>query len=239
MRIEFHVIFNPLHQSFPFIIAHDFGAANENANAITFDASGGLESFAQLSDPQKETSRSIFIRGYSSPEWICLVGSQYRIDIEYFRQRLHLLEDKEFYDSPPPPSNSPNILGWKIPTLFKRQTALSPSEVQRLCHIEKKASEKYQGSLHTVGESILRHLSIHVEITFTVEQDVLIYLVNKRGRDWTGRQVSFPTHCDVLRTCQAIAWFDAGRNLPQSDEPPWQGLRTKCQNPKNECLPTV
>jgi hypothetical protein len=88
----------------------------------------GCESFAQLGSPNIDTARLVFIRGYPSPEWICLLGSQYRIDIEFFRQ-LHFLEDKDFYDLPPTPSNSRKFLRLRIPTIFKRQTAISLSDI--------------------------------------------------------------------------------------------------------------
>ena len=110
--------------SLPFthVITRDFGVSD--VETATFDASRGLESFERMGDPNPQTARLVFIRGWSSPEWICSLGSRYRIDIEYFRQQLDFLEDKDFYDLPPPPSNSQSILRLRIPTIWKRDTAL-------------------------------------------------------------------------------------------------------------------
>ena len=39
--------------------------------------------------------------------------------------------------------------------------------------------------------------------------------------------------------CVAIVWLDAGRDLPQGEEAPWQGLRNKWHSSRNDCIPTV
>jgi hypothetical protein len=169
---------------FAYVFAHAFEV--DDTKSESYDALTGLISFAQLSSPEGRTSQLVFIRGYPSPDWICQLGSQFRIDVEFFRQKLHFLEDKEFYDLPPPPSNSPNILRIKLTSIFKRQEALSLSDIQRLRATETKSIEKYQRRLHTPGESMVRHFSTHDATTFTIEQEVSIYLVHKRVHGWTG-----------------------------------------------------
>ena len=39
--------------------------------------------------------------------------------------------------------------------------------------------------------------------------------------------------------CEAIVWLDAGRDFPQSNEVPWQGLQRKWHSARNDCIPTV
>jgi hypothetical protein len=175
---------SPSPSPFAYAFTHAFGL--DDAKLESYDVLTGLKSFAQLSSPEARTSQLVFIRGYPSPDWICHLGSQFRIDVEFFRQKLHFLEDKEFYDLPPPPSNSPNILRIRVTSIFKRQEALSLSDIQRLRATETKSIEKYQRRLHTPGESIVRHFSTHDASTFTIEQEISIYLVHKRVHGWTG-----------------------------------------------------
>lgn len=177
---------------FDYIVSRDFGgptrADSAHPQLATFDAaSAGLASFASLAHPEPQNTRVLFVRGHPSADWINSIGSQYRIDIEYFRQKLRFLEDKDYYDLPSLPSNSHNIFHLRISTIYKRQTALSLANVHKLRQSEKKAVWKHQRSLNAVGESIVRQVSIFDETSFAVEQDVSIYIVNKRGRSSTGQ----------------------------------------------------
>ena len=224
--------------SFSHIVTRTFGKHMDVATVTEFDAMTGFSSFCQMKYPDSQAARLIFVRGLPSREWISLLGSQYRIDIEYFRQHLNFLEDKDYYDLPPAPSNSQNILRLRIPSIFTRQTAISISDLQQMRSSETKALWKYQRSLDTVGESMVRHYSVHDERTFTIEQDILVHLINKRGRGWTGRLLLF-TALGYANTLLAIILLDMGRDLPDDETAPWQASRNTRGDCRYDCIHTV
>ncbi|KAJ8132088.1 hypothetical protein O1611_g1534 [Lasiodiplodia mahajangana] len=215
---------------FDFIVCCDFGPSTTSLDSSTgrrlsvFDAaSTGLRSFASLTPPGALTTRVVFVRGYPSAGWINVLGSQYRIEIDYFRQKLSFLENKDYFDMPPLPSNSKNIFHLGISTIYQRQVALTQSQIRSLRGIEKRAVRDHHRSLKPVGDSIVRHVSIIDETNFVIGQDISIYIANKRGR---GRI--------------AIVWLDSGRELSHSGNLAWEALsRNKRSDPKNDAIPII
>ncbi|KAF2967538.1 hypothetical protein GQX73_g6023 [Xylaria multiplex] len=207
---------------FDFVVCCDFGPSNGSDNSIErrlsrFDAaSAGLKSFALLTAPDPLTTRVVFVRGYPSTSWINVLGSQCRIEIDYFRQKLPFLENKDYYDLPALPSNSTNIFHLGINTIYKRQVALTQPQICSLRGVEKRAVRDHHRSLKPVGESIVRHVSIIDEANFAIGQDISIYIATKRGR---GR---------------------IGRELSHFDNPAWGVLRKdKRPDPKSDAIPII
>ncbi|KAI0101401.1 hypothetical protein GGR51DRAFT_530651 [Nemania sp. FL0031] len=214
---------------FDFIVCCDFGPSTSHDGSVirrlsAFNAaSAGLKSFASLAAPDALTTRIVFVRGYPSAGWINVLGSQYRIEIDYFRQKLSFLENKDYYDMPPLPSNSKNIFHLGISTIYQRQVALTQSQIRSLRGVEKRAVRDHHRSLNIIGESIVRHVSIIDETNFVIGQDISIYVANKRGR---GRI--------------AIVWLDSGRELSHPGDLAWETLsQNKRSDPRNDAIPII
>ncbi|KAL3417614.1 hypothetical protein PVAG01_10624 [Phlyctema vagabunda] len=128
---------------------------------------------------------------------------------KYFRQQLHFLEDKDFYDFPPNPSNASKIWRIRVPTIFKRHTALSTSEIRQLRRGQKKATRKYLRSVNSVGQSLVRSFGVLDETTFILEQEISVYIPYRRAGAWT-----------------ALIWLDSGSSLHNLYDLPWH-IRSK------------
>ena len=166
----------------PFIhvVVHDWSKTGRIPNC--YDTESGLQNLAQLPPPEPGKVRLIFLRGYSSRDWILQLGAQYRIHPEYFRRHLDFLQPQEFYDLPTLPSSSRNVLQLRIVTICTREVAFTQEQIENSRIEEIKAVKTHQRHLgETAGESIIRRYSIHGESIFTLEQEVSLCIKRKNG----------------------------------------------------------
>ncbi|KAK0746924.1 hypothetical protein B0T18DRAFT_163255 [Schizothecium vesticola] len=201
-----------------FISAHDPTDPSARRVLTTFGSTPNVV----FTDPDQLSTRILFMRGYPSADWINVLGSQYRVDIEFFRQKLGFLDGKTYYDLPAMPSNSQNILHLKISTIYAREVPLTLSQLRKLRQSEKRAVRQHQRSPSAVGASIFRQVTLVDETSFAVEQDISIYIAHKRDR---GRI--------------AIVWLDAGRELQHCGPAPWETELNSEDMVRNDPLPTV
>jgi hypothetical protein len=155
---------------------------------LQFDTENGYESLSVLQLPAPQTSRLIFVRGYLLPRWIRLIGSQYRLDPEFFRRNLDFLQQRDFCDLPSLPSTSKNIVRLRITNIWTRTVPLSIKEIAQERIGSKRILEEYQNALVAsgrAGDSIIRNYSVHSETLYTIEQDIF-FSVKKRNKGWTG-----------------------------------------------------
>lgn len=131
----------------------------------------------------------IFLRGYPSAESLKVLGAKFRIDPEYFRQHIYLQNPAQpFYDLPPLPSGSRNILRLKVATIVNRGSTITHRQVEEQRVESVSLVMKHQVSLamrNAVGESVVRKFSVHSERYFTIEQYITCCMVRKNG-GWAG-----------------------------------------------------
>lgn len=174
---------------FNYVVSCDFSSAHDttsSSSARRARTAFGSTPNVVFTDPDPLSTRILFMRGYPSADWINVLGSQYRIDVEYFRQKLGFLEKKTYYDLPALPSSSQNIFHLKISTIYTREVPLALSQIRKLRQSEKRAVRKHQRSSSAIGASIYRQVAFVDERSFVVEQDVSIYIVHKRDCGRTG-----------------------------------------------------
>jgi len=150
-----------------------------------------LQRFSKLPPPEPDSARIVFIRGYSSREWLLQVGAQYRVDPEYFRRHMDFLQTSDFYDLPALPSCSRNILHLRLVTICVRELPWTQTEIEELRREEAASVKRYQrrlGENGLVGESVVRNFSVHDASTFTLEQDITICVKRKNG-GWVGMYI--------------------------------------------------
>ena len=138
-------------------------------------------------------ARLIFLRGYPTPEWLKSLGSQFRIDPEFFRRHMAIFERQDFFDVPALPSFTRNIIQLKITTLFTRQIVITQPAVLQGRRDSIEAVRRHQIELEKrdeVGNSIVRRLSIHNETTYSLEQDISCCIVKKHG-GWAGEHFQY------------------------------------------------
>ncbi|KAE8453866.1 hypothetical protein EG329_007642 [Mollisiaceae sp. DMI_Dod_QoI] len=164
----------------------------------------------------KETAQVIFVRGFSSPDWICALGAGLRIDPEFFRRHLHFLEKKDYYDLPATRSSSSNLIRIRITSIFLRQVPISQTHIKSLRRDEALRLKKHQRAANRIGQSIVRRFSIHNEQIYTLEQDIAITCKRNQG-GWT-----------------ALVWSDIGHS--SNGNGPWS--RSSHGTP-DECIPTL
>lgn len=167
-------------------MVRNFGEATKSSVRLEHDAHNGYKSFAELPKLDNQSASIIFVRGLPSKEWVGVLGSRYRLDIDFFRQHLNFLEQRDFYEMATLPSNSRNILRLRIPSILVRRVPTSQAEFGELRVNESEKVLKMQRSVRDVGESIVRRFSFHNETYVTIEQDLLVTIVQKRDRGWTG-----------------------------------------------------
>ncbi|KAK3326198.1 hypothetical protein B0H66DRAFT_150527 [Apodospora peruviana] len=208
-------------EEFSYVVVRDVGPRSQTL--VYKSSAGGAEAFAGLPDADgRKTTRLVFVRGYPSPDWICRLGSHYRLDVEFFRQKLHFLEDKSLYDLPQVPSNHHNMFRLRVPVVYQRQRALKLAEVRHLRQVERKMVSRHHHSLVAVGDSIIRQLSVIDETHFILDQEVSIYMARKGGRTQT-----------------AIVWLDTGRDLSTTIYDLWSSLGGTSSHTEHNCLPTI
>lgn len=140
-----------------------------------YDTATGLQSFKLRQPPESNCCQLVFLRGFPSADWLNVLGASYRLDPEFMRRHLDFMQSPSYYDLPPLPSSSGNILKLKITTICTRNQAISYRYVQQSRWDEIEAVRKHQRQLGVhgvVGESIVRRFSTHDETTFTVEQNI-------------------------------------------------------------------
>jgi hypothetical protein len=168
------------------MIIHNLSERGQTKEA--YDNETGLPRLAQFPLLEPDSSLLVFLRGYSSRDWLLHLGAQYKIDPEYFRRHLDFLQPRDFYDLPTLPSSSRNIVELRLVTICTREVPFTQDQMVSTRREEMKAVKSYQqklGAHFAVGESIVRKFSIHSESTFTIEQKVTVCL-KRKGRGWIG-----------------------------------------------------
>lgn len=144
----------------------------------------------------------VFMRGFASQQWIKFVGAQHKIDPEYFRRHLDFFQLRECPDTSHLPSSARNIVRLRVTDVFTRQAALSLRQVQQAREDSGLSIRAYQRIIRqnaSVGDSILRKLSILDETTFALEYDIAICVKGSHKKGWTGMQYSLicPVRADL------------------------------------------
>lgn len=139
--------------------------------------------------PKPSSGQLVFMRGFASDSWLKTVGSQYRVDPEFFRRHLDFLHGKDYCDLPTLPSNGRNIIQLRLVDVFTRSIPLTRAQIRTARQRSQESIRNYQktlGQSDVVGESIIRRLSVIDETFFAAEYNISIYIKGSHQRGWTG-----------------------------------------------------
>ena len=133
----------------------------------------------------------VFLRGYTSPEWLNAVGAKFLIDPEFFRQHLDFRTTKKVprdYSNTLLPSVTSNMCRLTLTTIvscmdrFRGVAQPAQSELQALRLESGKNFENYLETLRRAkssdiacGDSIVRRFHVLDHEHFLIEQDVSVY----------------------------------------------------------------
>lgn len=165
-----------------------------------------IEEASVLSEqPQLTHGTLLFLRGYAKPEWLNAVGARYSVDPEFFLRHMELFfksAQSNYFTDPALPSDSTSMLRFCITTIGRRHRSWRYDEARAQSNIHllrRRAESGLQSHIEGVsrgldedlklGDSMVRHFSVHDEEHFSLEQDISVY-VTKLGSGWIGRQCS-------------------------------------------------
>lgn len=170
---------------FLFAVVHDLSKTRQDSKRYSVFQQKDLESFLspEQQRPAKDAGKLIFLRGYTSPEWLMNVGATYRIDPEFFRRHLTFGDSHAEFDLPQLTSSFDPMISLSIPCLGRANPAY-----QHESNISDMLRSHHQqlGADCPTGESIIRHFFWHDDATFSIIQQVSIY-VTKKGSGWVGK----------------------------------------------------
>lgn len=148
-----------------------------------FDGNKDLTTFEKHERPQAESGQLIFLRGYPSPNWLTAIGTNYRIDPEFFRRHLSLGPSKEYFDLPSLPSSSRNIINLNLISIggWDSSSSKHQDDIKGM-----QDHFRHLGTTSGVGESIVRRFTWHDEEHFTIEQNASV-CVTRKGTGWVGK----------------------------------------------------
>lgn len=170
---------------YPFVIVHDLAFSHGDIRRVTsFDGYTGREAFAQHSFPDSGSGHIVFVRGYPSAEWIGEIGARYGVDPELYHRYLTLTHSSEFYDLPALPSSSTNIISLSMPTIGKHMNSF-PAGTDTM-----PALWSHFKNLDRLGQSVVREFSLHDDLHFSIEQQILICVTKRRSGGWNGKAPS-------------------------------------------------
>lgn len=134
-----------------------------------------------------------WLSGFPAPEWINVIGAQYRVDPEFFRRYLIFLQSKDNHDIAAMPSTTQRMLTIRLTTICRRPIVLSRTEIEQARSDAADLVRRHQQRLQ-VGDSIVRKYSVFDNTTFTIEQEVAIYLErSKQHNGWIGLSIPSPS----------------------------------------------
>lgn len=145
------------------------------------------EEFMSCPPPEPNSCKILFLRGFPSPQWIKVIGSKFRVDPELFRRHLAFLQTRDYFNDPNLESASANMFQLRLPSIFKRDLAITHADVLESRRDQKYIIKKHQQKLGSrIGDSIVRQYHVHDEHYFTIEQ-FLSCFVSVRKHSWTGK----------------------------------------------------
>jgi hypothetical protein len=186
--------------NFEFLVVHNL-AVNCDEPIAQFGDITQHAAISRLPLPTPRSGQICFMRGFPAPAWLRIIGSHYRIDPEYFRRHLDFLEAKKHHDLPPILSNTRNIVRLRATDIFLRQAAITSQEFRTQRQEEKQRVRNYHKRLANfgaVGDTLIRHFSVHNQSTFTLEYDISICVTGSNAAGWTGEICSSylqPKYC--------------------------------------------
>lgn len=136
-------------------------------------------------------SRLVFLNGFSTPEWLSTLGSQFQVDPEFYRNHLSIRHGNDFFQQPSLPSGTKSIT-LRLTTLG----SMTPCSGDLLSWQAQSSllMKRYRQDLEDMnsypGISIVREFLAFEGGMFSIEQDISIYLTTK-GSQWTGKTKRF------------------------------------------------
>jgi hypothetical protein len=172
-------------REYSFAILHDLAYGRDDPRYFTsFSGSSGPQRFATHPAPHDKCGQLLFLRGYPSQDWINSIGARYRVDPEIFRRQLQHGPKCEYFDLPDLPSSSMNIIKLFTSTIGTRRRLTVDRST------EEDALERHFHNLGSnpdvVGESIVRQLWTHDEKHFSIEQNILMTVLQRKD-GWLGK----------------------------------------------------
>ncbi|KAF5575008.1 uncharacterized protein FSUBG_13973 [Fusarium subglutinans] len=187
---------------------------------------------------QQDTATLLFMSGYPSPQWICALGAEFRVDPEFFRRHMSFCQVTDYNDQPCLPSGFLNILTLREVKLFHRENVISQDKVQQARAQSSDDVRSSHNNLQNLGDSIVRRFSPHNERTFSTEHNISCYIAKKPQGSWFNRHVCFQLDANTFKVTKltpmalALVWMDSGREPVDNETkgtagPPWVDSHTR------------
>lgn len=171
-------------ESFSFAVVHDLSKARSDLSRYSVFRENDLDTFLlpEHQRPAKNAGKLVFLRGHPSPEWVMNVGATYRIDPEFFRRHLTFGEAHAEFAWPQLTSSFEPMFSLSIPCLGRaNSTSHHRSESADVL----RSHHQQLGADCPTGESIIRQFFWHDDASFSMTQQVSVYVV-KKGSGWIG-----------------------------------------------------
>ncbi|CZR66085.1 uncharacterized protein PAC_15986 [Phialocephala subalpina] len=146
--------------------------------------------------------RLVFLKGFSSPQWLSTLGALFNVNPDFFHQHLNFMTDRQYFELPTLKSSTSITL--RMTTLGR--TKIYPGNTDAWRRQCARSMEDYLQSLHRTletGDSIVRDFSAFDGGMFSIEQDISIHITTRKGT-WT-----------------VLIWSDIGNSLQQDTIGPW------------------
>ena len=172
------------HKKQDYVSTYDLNVAASQDRVNHFSE---IASFMKHVETQRSISTThnalVFMRGYSSPSWLKVVGSSYRVDPEFLQRHLQIrssIGEPDYFALPSLPSSSSNTIRLRVTTIGAWERSgclLGQNEIDRLRADSAEAMDDYKDEVRRghslmVGSSIVRQFSAFDGENFAIEQDI-------------------------------------------------------------------
>ena len=223
------------------------------ATLHTFNGSSGSQvrqfrTVEEFYEAPQTSSALLFIQGYPSPEWLNAIGEKYYLDPNYYKAHLHSMLTKNQFVYPNLPSTK-QFLTLRLTTIGHRLSSPLPEVLnQPLGLLRSRSSREMERYLRTmqldhgkavVGDSIVRDYSVFDDNYFAIEQDISICLHYTAKDKWNGKLITSSSVKSPLNSHAVIIWLDAGKELENGPDGPWQASGHWALTHATEFLPVI
>ncbi len=205
-------------EGYPFVVMQTYD--NKGPEITEHHDAAHLKSSIEQYSSDTHPCHLLFLRGFPSTDWLNALGATFRLDPEYMRRHLDFMQSPDFYDLPSLPSSSSNMLRLRMITICKRSSVIGYGSFESKRRNETEEVRKHQSQLlvnRNVGASIVRRISNHDEMTYTIEQEVSCFVKHQQDRT-LGNVPEKVGHIHLLTVHQSLSGLILEKSLHYDQE---------------------